>query len=172
MDENFTKYLQIDDDKTVDYNKDTNLDDLETVDYNNDIYLDDLETIGYKSDAEVEPSLAPKTSVVKHQAAKKIIKKYKNLKRKGQPITYAKTNKKISKEAQIAKDNVSALMNKKFVFDPKEILNKTLLFDTSKIDEELIMDKIIHALPPDDYYFYIEHPKGSNSFTLKREDGR
>ena len=113
LDENFTKYLQIDDDKTVDYNKDTNLDDLETVDYNNDIYLDDLETIGYKSDAEVEPSLAPKTSVVKHQAAKKIIKKYKNLKRKGQPITYAKTNKKISKEAQIAKDNVSALMNKK-----------------------------------------------------------
>ena len=47
-----------------------------------------------------------------------------------------------------------------------------MLFDTSKIDEELIMDKIIHGLPPDDDYFYIEHPKGSNSFTLKREDGR
>ena len=83
-----------------------------------------------------------------------------------------KNDKKISKEAQIAKDNVSALMNKESVFDPKEILNKTLLFDTSKIDEELLMDKIIHALPPDHDDFYIEHAKGSNSLTLKREDGR
>ena len=37
--------------------------------------LDDLEAIGYNSDAEVEPAPAPKTSVVKHQAAKQIIKK-------------------------------------------------------------------------------------------------
>ena len=28
----------------------------------------------------------------------------------------------------------------------KEILNKTLLFDTKKIDEEIIMDKIIETL--------------------------
>ena len=77
-----------------------------------------------------------------------------------------------NKAAQIARDNVSALMNEKFVFDPKKILNKTLLFDTSKIDEELIMDKIMQVLPPDNDEFYIEHPEGSNSFTLKREDGR
>ena len=51
-------------------------------------------------------------------------------------------------------------------------LNKTLLFDTSKIDEELIMDKIIQALLPDNDDLYIEHPKRSNSFTLKREDRR
>ena len=31
------------------------------------------------------------------------------------------------KEAQIARDNVSALMNEKFIFNPKKILNKTLL---------------------------------------------
>ena len=70
-----SKYLQTDGDKTVDYNIDTKLVDLETVDYNNDINLDDSEAIFYNSDTEVEPALAPKTSVVKHQAAKKIIKK-------------------------------------------------------------------------------------------------
>ena len=74
--------------------------------------------------------------------------------------------------AQIARDNASALMNEKLIFDPKTILNKTSLFYTSKIDEELIMDKLIQALPPDNDEFYIEHPEGSNSFTLKREDGR
>ena len=64
-----------------------------------------------------------------------------------------------NKEAQIARDNVSALINDKFTFDPKKILNKTLLFGTSKIDEELIMDQIIQALPPDKDDFYIEHPE-------------
>ena len=59
-------------------------------------------------------------------------------------------------------------MNVKFSFDPKEILNQTLLFDTAKIDEEIIMDMIIRALPADNDDFYIKHPVGSNSFTLKR----
>ena len=53
-----------------------------------------------------------------------------------------------NKEGQIARDNVSALMNGKFSFGPKKILNKTLLFDTKKIDEEIIMDRIIEAVPP------------------------
>ena len=70
-----SKYLQIDDDKTVDYNNDTKLVDLETVNYNNDINLGDSEAIDYNSDTEVEPAPAPKTSVLKHQAGKKIIKK-------------------------------------------------------------------------------------------------
>ena len=30
------------------------------------------------------------------------------------------------------------------------------------------MDMIIHALPADNDNFYIKHPIGSNSFTLKR----
>ena len=59
-------------------------------------------------------------------------------------------------------------MNGKFSLDPKKILNKTLLFDTAKIDEEIIMDMIIRTLPADNDNFYIEHPVGSNSFTLKR----
>ena len=77
-----------------------------------------------------------------------------------------------NKEAQIARDIVCAMMNKKFIFDPKKILNKTLLFGTSKIDEEPIMNKIIQVLPLDNDDFYIEHPEGLNSFTLKREDRR
>ena len=47
-----------------------------------------------------------------------------------------------------------------------------MLFDTKKIDKEIIMDRIIEALPPTNDVFYIEHPMGSNSFTLKQEDGR
>ena len=47
-----------------------------------------------------------------------------------------------------------------------------MLSDTIKIDEELIMDKIIQALPSNNDEFYIEHSEGSNSFTLKREDER
>ena len=61
-------------------------------------------------------------------------------------------------------------MHGKFDFSFKNILNKTILFDTSKINQEEIMDKIINDSLNDGYY--IDHPEGSNSFTLKREDGR
>ena len=74
---------------------------------------------------------------------------------------------------QVARDNVSKLMRDEFGFNPEKILNKTLMFDTNKIDEEIIMDMMIDAL--DDKTndeFYIEHPVGSDYFSLKREDGR
>ena len=74
-------------------------------------------------------------------------------------------------EQQIARENVSALMNGKFSFDPNKILNKKLLFDTTKIGKKIIMDMIIRSLPADNDNLYIEHPIDSNSFTLKREDG-
>ena len=78
-----------------------------------------------------------------------------------------------NKEEQTARDNISALMRGEFNFDPDLILDKTLLFDTKKIDEKIIMDKIIEALEnPMNDKFYIEHPVGSNAFTLKREDRR
>ena len=63
-------------------------------------------------------------------------------------------------------------MRGEFSFNPQKILNKTLLFDTKKIDEEIIMAKIIEALPPTNDEFFIEHPVSSNAFTLKLEDGR
>ena len=43
----------------------------------------------------------------------------------------------------------------------QKILNKTLIFDTSTIDEEIIMDRVIDALngrTNDD--FYTEYPTG------------
>ena len=68
--------------------------------------------------------------------------------------------------------NETALMNGKFSFHPKIILNKTLVSGTSKVNEEEIMDTIIQALPTKQDDFYIEHLVGSNLFTLKREDAR
>ena len=60
-----------------------------------------------------------------------------------------------------------------FNFDPKRILNKTLIFDTSIIVEEIIIDRIIDAIndPFSDKY-WIEHKPGINHFTLRLEDGR
>ena len=66
-----------------------------------------------------------------------------------------------NRERQIARENVFALMNGKFSFDRKKILNKTLLFDITKIDEKIIMDMMICALPADIDGFYTEHPVGS-----------
>ena len=41
-----------------------------------------------------------------------------------------------------------------------------------KKNDNIILDRIIEALPPTNDELYIEHPVGSNSFTLKREDGK
>ena len=55
----------------------------------------------------------------------------------------------------------------------KKILNKTLTFDTNKIDKEIIIDIMIDALNNKTINeFYIELHFGSNYFTLKREDGK
>ena len=58
-----------------------------------------------------------------------------------------------------------------FNFDPKEMLNKTLIFDTSMVDVEVIIDRIIDAIndPFNDKY-WIEHKPGANYFTLRLED--
>ena len=78
-----------------------------------------------------------------------------------------------NKEGQIGRDNVTKLMRGEFDFNLKKILNKTLIFNTTKINEEIIMDKIIEALNyKTNDEFYIEHKVGSNYFTLKQEDGR
>ena len=75
-------------------------------------------------------------------------------------------------ESKIGRQNVSRLMKGEFNFGPKKILNKTLIFDTTKINK-IIMDKIIEALiEKTNHEFYIEHPPGPNYFTLIREDGR
>ena len=77
-----------------------------------------------------------------------------------------------NKELQIAIENVFALMEGKFSFLPEKILNKTILFNVSRVDEEKIMDKIIKNLPSTNDEFYIIHEPGTNSFSLRHEDGK
>ena len=78
-------YLKTDDSKMADYNNNVSLDDVQTVDYNNDTQLDEL-------DSEPEQIVPKNISIQK--TAKKIIKKFRNLKRKGQLVNYSKLNKK------------------------------------------------------------------------------
>ena len=76
------------------------------------------------------------------------------------------------KELEIARSNVSPLMEGKFDFRGKELLTKTLLFDTSRVNEKFIMDKIIQTLPGGKDELYIVHEPGTNSFPLGREGGQ
>ena len=92
-------------------------------------------------------------------------------KRKSKKITHPKNRMK-NKELQIARDNVLAFMARKFSFSPEKILNKTILFDVSRVDEEKIMHKIIENLPSTNDDFYIIHEPGTNSFSLRRQDGK
>ena len=63
-------------------------------------------------------------------------------------------------------------MEGKFDFRGKELLTKTLLFDTSRVNEKLIVDKIIQNLPRGEDELYIVHEPGTNSFSLGREGGQ
>ena len=51
------------------------------------------------------------------------------------------------KGLQRARNDVSALMEGNFDFSAKILLSKTLFFDMWRINEELIMDKIIENFP-------------------------
>ena len=54
--------------------------------------------------------------------------------------------KNIIDQMRAANENTENLMLGEFSFDPKEILNKKLIFDTTIIDEEIIIDRIIDAI--------------------------
>ena len=64
-------------------------------------------------------------------------------------------------------------MISEFNFDPKEILNKTLIFDMSMVHEGVIINRIIDAIndPFNDKY-WIEYKPVTNYFTLRLEDGK
>ena len=76
------------------------------------------------------------------------------------------------KEKEIAAENTKLLLHNKFDFSPNKILNKVLLLDTSRVNNEIMMDKIINAQPKDNDDCYIEHPIDSNYIILRREDGQ
>ena len=54
--------------------------------------------------------------------------------------------KNIIDQMRAANENTENLMLGELSFDPKEILNKKLIFDTTIIDEEIIIDRIIDAI--------------------------
>ena len=75
-------------------------DNLEPIDYNHDVILDDIATVGHNNDThpndlnnDIEKIDLKKTSATQ-KTAKKIIKKCKNLKRKGKLVNYSNLNKK------------------------------------------------------------------------------
>ena len=72
-----------------------------------------------------------------------------------------------------ANENTENLMLDNFNFDPKLILNKRLIFDTTIIDQEIIIDRIIDAINnPYNKEYWLEHKPGTNYFTLKLENRR
>ena len=75
------------------------------------------------------------------------------------------------RELKIARKDVSALMRGKFAFDPEVFLNKTVLFDTSKIDDKKIIDRLLENIHGDNDDIYLFHEPGRNAFSLRRKDG-
>ena len=53
-----------------------------------------------------------------------------------------------------------------------EILNKTVLFNASKVHGEKIKDTVMEYLPTDNEELNIVHEPGTNAFSLRREDGK
>ena len=81
--------------------------------------------------------------------------------------------KNINDQIRAANQNTGNLMVGEFNFDPKEILNKKPIFDSTIIDEEIIIDRIIDAINDlFNYKYWIEHKPGTNYFVLRIEDGR
>ena len=72
---------------------------------------------------------------------------------------------------QIAAENGESLLQEKFNSESEKILNRTLMFDNSCIDEEKIIDKIIESLHAHNDELYIENEPGINVFALKNKDG-
>ena len=59
------------------------------------------------------------------------------------------------KKRKIAHGNTMALKNN-FDFDPRDYLNKPLVFGMRKTCKEKILDRIIEKLPSDNDLFYVE----------------
>ena len=95
------------------------------------------------------------------------------LKKKTRKLKPIHPRYKMKRQAlHIAADNAKTLLKCKCNFSPQKILNKTILFYTSDINEEKVKDKMLEALPIDNDELYILQEPGTNAFTQKQEDGK
>ena len=76
--------------------------------------------------------------------------------------------KNINNQIRAANENTENLMFGEYNFDPKEILNKKLIFNTIIIDEEIMIDRIINAINDRlNGKYWIQHKPGTNYVTLR-----
>ena len=81
--------------------------------------------------------------------------------------------KLINEQTKAPKKNTQNLILGEFNFDPKQLLNKRLIFDTLIIEKDIIIDRTINAIgKPYDNKYWIEHKPGTKCFTLRLENER
>ena len=61
------------------------------------------------------------------------------------------------------------LLSGKFGFDPKEMLDKLLLFDLKETSEEKIFDSLLERILDKIGIYYIEHRDGRNAFRIRKD---
>ena len=83
-------------------------------------------------------------------------------------INHLRQRKKLF-EQKIVENNLKLLLSGKFDFDPKEILDKSLLFDLEKTSEDKIFDPILKKIPDKNDIYYIKHREGTNAFRLRKD---
>ena len=83
-------------------------------------------------------------------------------------INHLRQRKKLC-EQKMVENNLKLLLSGKFDFDPKEILDKSFLFDLEKTSEDKIFDSILEKIPDKTDIYYIEHREGTNSFRLRKD---
>ena len=61
------------------------------------------------------------------------------------------------------------LLSGKFDFDPEEVLDKSLLFDSKKASEEIIFDFILEKIPDKNNIYNTEHSGVTNEFRIRKD---
>ena len=61
------------------------------------------------------------------------------------------------------------LLSGKVDFDPKEMLDKLLLFDLKETSEEKIFDSLLERILDKIGIYYIEHREGRNAFRIRKD---
>ena len=61
------------------------------------------------------------------------------------------------------------LLSGKVDFDPKEMLDKLLLFDLKETSEEKIFDSLLERILDKNGIYYIEHREGRNAFRIRKD---